>query len=69
MPSGRMLEAVHFIHKAGYSHIIIQQVLLQSLSLIIDKLVLILTIFIMLSVSLKSEIAKQTFDAFIPSYC
>ncbi len=26
MPSRIMLEAVHFIHKAGYSHVIIQQV-------------------------------------------
>ena len=26
MPSPAMLQAVHFIHKAGYSHVIIQQV-------------------------------------------
>ena len=26
MPSPAMLDAVHFIHKAGYSHVIIQQV-------------------------------------------
>jgi hypothetical protein len=26
MPSPAMLEAVHFIHKAGYTHVIIQQV-------------------------------------------
>jgi hypothetical protein len=25
MPSTAILEAVHFIHKAGYSHVIIQQ--------------------------------------------
>jgi hypothetical protein len=26
MPSPAMLDAVHFIHKAGYSHVVIQQV-------------------------------------------
>ena len=31
MPSPAMLEAVHFIHKAGYSHVIIQQARLPGL--------------------------------------